>query len=181
MNRINKTKITLACLLSLTLSACLTTPAYVEPADDNSAELIILNKTLNNKAYDFIVYENSQNCTGATQYNESLTNANIYKDRRKRISMKIPARNDFTFMIETTPGSASQRCYMVGTFDAKKGSTYVATLKNHGFCKVKLSRKISSNKLTPEKSLITRRPIIKGFGEADCREGEWTNPMILTR
>lgn len=176
-------KLVLVALFSVFLSGCLTLPVYVEPTGENTANLIVLNKTIDTETFKFVVYEHSKQCTGESQYDANITSYGMDRDKRRQISMKIPARKDFTFKLGTYLNRSVQRCYFIGTFNAKKGRTYVATLKNNGVCTVQLSEKIrGSNKLVPEKSFYSRWPIVGNLLSSDnCSEGEWINPLDLVR
>lgn len=155
-------------VFSLGITACVTTPRplYVEPDGSDTARLVILNKTLRTEMFNLYMYENNKNCTNASAYIFDGQTGDKNKHKRKKISIKIPANKEFTFKVRTFVGSGD--CYVGGTFLAKKNATYVATMKNHGYCKVELERKTKSDQLVPEKSYVSLWAVGKPRPEGYC-------------
>jgi len=167
-------------VISLLGTGCSPAPVYIEPVGENTATVVIHNNTINtegkktgNEMYQFYVFENSKNCTQASQFNPGLISYGRDSAKRKRVSFKVPLRKDFTFEVSTYIKNTARRCYMYGTFTTEKSKTYVMTLTNELGCSLSVVERGEGNKQTRRvKSFIPRRGKHYGTsGDERCFEG----------
>ena len=150
-------RLVLVVFVSLLATACVQIPVYIEPIGEETAILVINNKTMGTDMYSFNIYEDSEGCKGRSQYNPKIISSGSDTSIRKQVSFKIPARNKFTFNIGAYLDSSTRLCHMLASFDAKKGKKYIMTLKNRGYCSIKLAEETKAGKkLVPIKLHVPR-------------------------